>query len=180
MMLLELINGNDNKRQSTAFVLLLEKMEKRVDFACEIWDLLLEDLSSFDVQRRARAGQMLSYLAISDSDERMLEDFYKIWTLTYDQNYTIASQVLQSTWRIGLCGGKQQNLLIEAYKMRFEEALKKGSTNEWIRYTLIENLWKLYTINQDELVRVLVKRFVKMELQSKSENKFAKSRQFNY
>lgn len=175
MMLLELVNGHNKRRQSTAFVLLLEKMENRVDFVYEMWDLLIKDLSSVDVQRRARAGQMLSYLAISDSDERMLEDFYKIWSMTYDQNCVIARQVLQSTWRIGLSGKKQQNLLMKAYALRFEEALKMGSTNEWICYVLIENLWQLYTINQDESVRMLVKRFVKMELQSKSEIAFAKN-----
>lgn len=174
MMLLELVNGNDKNRQNTAFVLLLEKMEKRIDFAYEIWGLLIEDLSSVDVQSRARAGQMLSYLAISDSDKRMLEDFYKIWSVTYDKNSIIARKVLQSTWRIGLSGKKHQNLLMKAYELRFEETLKIGSANEWIRYILIENLWKLYTINQDESVRMLVKRFVKMELQSKSENPFAK------
>ena len=65
---------------------------------------------------RARAAQILCALAAkSDPEERVLEDFLKIWAVTYDDQSATARHALQAIWKIGQAGQVQRDLVVSYF-----------------------------------------------------------------
>lgn len=71
----ENLEAKDKNLQLEAFQHIIEATKYEVDWAYEVWDQLNAWLADPDNHRRARAGQILAGLAISDPDKRMLNDF---------------------------------------------------------------------------------------------------------
>ena len=69
------LEGEDKDKQYSAFMSIMEKVESEVNWAYEVWDMLLAWLKDKDNHRRARAAQFLAGLAISDPEQRILRDF---------------------------------------------------------------------------------------------------------
>jgi hypothetical protein len=89
---------------------LLAVTDKEVDWVNEVWDILLEWLTDRDKDRRSRSAQFLSNLALSDPEKRILNDFSKLWTVTYDPKFITARHTLQNIWKVGLSGPEQSML----------------------------------------------------------------------
>lgn len=168
-MLVQLADEEDWETRNKAFLLLIETVNKKVDWAYEVWDKLVDDLSSSNMELRLRAGQLLSYLAISDSEQRILEIFPEIWDITYDLDYESSLDLFQSTWKIGLAGAEQKNILFQAYEERFQETLKDSeNNNELVRFYILKNLMKLYEQLQDKKTENLIQKLLYLE----SENRY--------
>lgn len=71
------VESTDKTKQYEAFISIMEVTKKEVDWAYEVWDILIAHLTHSDAHKRARAAQFLSHLAISDSEGRMLDDFFE-------------------------------------------------------------------------------------------------------
>ncbi len=104
-----------------AFVELMAAAEEPVDWSYDVWDQMVEDLTHKQGSKRAFAAQMLARLAISDPDERMLDDFAALAAVMRDDKPVTARHTLQSIWRVGLAGSKQKDLVIDALVKRFRE-----------------------------------------------------------
>jgi len=83
-------------------------MKKEIAWAFEVWDHLLEDLSSRDNHKSSRAAPFLAHLAISDSDKRLIKDFPVLWELTKDPEFVTAGHFLQSIRRVELTGNNSR------------------------------------------------------------------------
>ncbi len=108
---------------------LFQIAEEPVDWAYEVWDSLLRDLSHEDHHKRSFSAQMLTRLAISDPDRRMLRDFPAMSAVMRDERFVTARHTLQSLWRVGLAGPDRAALVVEALETRFAECSseKNGS-----------------------------------------------------
>src|SRR5215204_4947326 len=71
------------------------KMDKTVDWAYEAWDEIVANLSHKDNHNTAIAAQILSNLAKSDPENRILKDFDKLLTVTKDERFVTARHGLQ-------------------------------------------------------------------------------------
>lgn len=172
-MLFDLLEESDKETQYKAFVLLLEAMEEKVNWTYEVWDDLVEDLSSIDNHKRARAGQFLSYLAISDPEKRIVKDFSKVWKVTYDERFVTARHTLQASWRIGLAGEEQKELLLNHYKRRFKEA-ENEKNDTMIRSDITKNLKQLYEVLQDVKIKEMSLKLIDKEQDLKYRKKYEK------
>lgn len=140
-MLLEMVEQGKRECQLTAFILLLEKSENRVDWSYEVWARLLLNLKSPDLYQRIGASQLLCYLSISDPEKRILQSFQDIWQCTYVPDQELAESVLRATWKIGLAGPDQRNILLQAYEERFKALCRSGNkVDQSICWTIMENL----------------------------------------
>ncbi len=79
-------SGDKNERYE-AYLYILKVTDQKVDWAYEVWDQLLEDLTHKDSHQRSRAAQYLANLAISDPEMRIMKDFPKLWKVTYDEKF---------------------------------------------------------------------------------------------
>ena len=166
------LESPDKEIQYEAYKNLLSVTEKEVEWAYEVWDEFLQDLSNKDNHKRSRAAQFLSNLAISDPEKRILNDFPSLWEVTKDPKFVTARHSLQSIWRVGLAGGKQQELLINHFTDRFRNC-KEEKNHTLIRYDIIQGFRNLY----DELKKVEIKQIsldlIATEEDSKYQKKYA-------
>src|SRR5574337_852756 len=140
---LDNIRSEDGQLQNKAYSFLMEGTEKPVEWAYEAWDELLEGLTHKDNHVRAIAAQLLANLAKSDPKGRMLKDFDELLAVTKDERFVTARHCLQSLWKVGLAGKKQQQLVMNGLEQRFRECVKEKN-GTLIRYDIIVDLRNLY------------------------------------
>ena len=135
------LRSEDRELQNKAFFHILKLTEKPVEWTYEVWDKMLEGLSHKDNHVRAISAQ-------SDPNGRMLKDFDKLLAVTKDERFVTARHCMQSLWKIGVVGIKQQTLLVDSLAGRFEECIieKNGTL---IRYDILQSLRNVYDAVKD-------------------------------
>lgn len=137
------LEAEDKNVQYEAFQALLQETKSEVTWVYEVWDELVDGLSSKNNHTRSRCAQFLSQLAISDSEKRILVDFPKLWAVTKDPKFVTARHSLQSIWRVGLAGEEQKEMVMDHLVDRFEQCHdeKNGTL---IRSDILQSLRYLY------------------------------------
>lgn len=153
-----------------ALVGLWEMTEKPVTWAYDVWDQLLSDLTHRDAHKRAFAAQLLTRLAISDPDGRMLNDFPKVAAVMKDEKTVTARHTLQSLWRVGLAGPKQKTMLLEALEKRFLECPQEKA-GRLVRTDVVTALARLFKATGDETIEARGSALVDAETDEKSRKK---------
>ena len=142
----------DKDERYEAYQFILNTTDQQVDWAYEVWDQLLEDLTHKDNHQRSRAAQYLANLAISDPEKRIMKDFPKLWEVTKDEKFVTARHSLQSIWRVGVAGPAQKDMVMEYLKERFQTCVEEKNFT-LIRHDIIQNMKNLYDYFQDEVVK---------------------------
>jgi hypothetical protein len=166
------IHSADRHEQGAAYAYLLEATKRPVDWAYEVWDELLEDLSHKDNRLRSIAAQLLCNLAKSDPRGRVLKDFGKVLAVTKDPSFVTARHALQSLWHVGVVGNKQQAKVVSGLSARFREgAAEKNGT--LVRYDIVQGLRRLYDAVKDEGIRKRALALIATEKDPKYRAKYA-------
>ncbi|MTT30826.1 hypothetical protein GMB86_02205 [Terrilactibacillus sp. BCM23-1] len=167
----ENLEAKNKEVQYEAFNHILEAIKNKVDWSYDVWDQLVNWLTDPDNHRRSRAAQFLAGLAISDPEQRMLNDFLALWEVTKDPKFVTARHALQSIWKVGLAGQKQKTMVIDHFTDRF-----KNGTNEknytLIRYDMIQGLKNLYDAVKDEQIKQKAMELIELEEDSKYRKKY--------
>lgn len=162
----------DKERQNQAYYNLLAVTEHPVDWAYQAWDELLAALRHKDNHIRSIASQVLSNLAKSDPEGRMLTDFDALLAVTKDERFVTARHCLQSLWKIGTAGEAQRRRVVDGLTQRFHESTnEKNST--LIRYDILEGLRRLYDATGDESIRERAFALIETEQDEKYRKKYA-------
>jgi hypothetical protein len=169
---LDNIRSTDGALQTRSFLYLLDITERPVSWAYEAWDELVAGLTHKDNHVRAISSQLLANLAKSDPKGRILRDFNKLLAVTKDERFVTARHCLQSLWKVGAAGKKQQKALLEGFKQRFEECQAEKNCT-LIRYDLIRGLRDLYDATTDELVKETALVLIETETDLKYRKKYA-------
>ena len=82
--------SDDRALQNQAFLSVIKLTGHPVDWAYEVWDELLANLSHKDNHNRAIAAQVLCNLAKSDPGNRMLKDLPRLLAVTRDERFVTA------------------------------------------------------------------------------------------
>src|SRR6516225_2095591 len=156
------LRSPDPDRQNYAFQSLLKATDSPVDWAYEVWDDLLRTLSDGDNRQRSIAAQVLSNLAKSDSQQRMLKDLSALLKVTKDERFVTARHCLQSLWKVGIAGEPQRKALLKGLAVRFQEcSAKKNCT--LIRYDILVVLRRVFDLVDDEEIRLAAERLMATE-----------------
>ncbi|OGO09619.1 MAG: hypothetical protein A2Y61_02930 [Chloroflexi bacterium RBG_13_60_13] len=169
---LENLRSQDGDARYKAFNDVLKVTDKRVDWAYEVWDELIENLRDKDNHQRAIAAQVLCNLAKSDPQDRMLKDFGAILAVTKDERFVTARHCLQSIWKVGAAGKKQQKIVVDGLGSRFRECISEKNCT-LIRYDIIQGLRKLYEDVGDEKIKDKALELIDTEQDSKYRKKYA-------
>jgi hypothetical protein len=164
--------STDRDVQGAAYRALLEATYQPVHWAYDVWDELLAALKHKDNHVRAIAGQLLSGLAKSDPDKRMLKDFAALLAVTKDERFVTARHTLQSLWKVGVAGKEQQQVYVDGLVERFAEcAAEKNCTT--IRYDIEESLRNAYDVVHDDAIRDKGLALIDAEPDAKYRKKYA-------
>lgn len=168
---LDAIRSTDGAARTRAYFAALEITEQPVDWAYEVWDDLLTMLKHKDNHQRTIAAQLLSNLAMSDPEQRMLKDFNAVLSVTRDVRTVTARHSLQSIWKIGTVGEPQQQLVVDGLAQRFHEcSTEKNCT--LIRYDISKAMRKLYDAVQDQSIRATTLALIATETDTKYRIKY--------
>ena len=166
------IRSEDGDAQNKAFIDIINLTDKPVDWAHEVWDEMIYGLTDKDNHVRAISAQVLSNLAKSDLKNRMLEDFDKLLEVTKDERFVTARHCLQSLWKVGAAGKKQQKVYMDGLERRFKECIteKNGTL---IRYDILQSMRNVYHTAKDEKIREKALELIETEEDLKYRKKYA-------
>lgn len=171
--LFQQLKSDDRELQMTALEEIMLELHEEVNWAYEVWDELREWMKEEDPDKRSAGAQLLAGLAISDPQDRILEDFSLLWEITYEQKLIAARQALQSVWRVGLGGEEQLSLVLHHMTERF--ALTDETNYELIRYDIITGLRLLYDFTEEEVVKETAEQLIEMEEEESYKKKYRKA-----
>ena len=163
--------SKDKEERYQAYHNILEATEQKVDWAYEVWDQLLEDLTHNDNHQRSRAAQYLANLAKSDPERRMLSDFSRVWEVTYDEKFVTARHSLQAIWKVGLAGKEQEEMVIKHMVDRFKNC-KDEKNYTLIRSDIIQNMRNLFDHLHDEKIKQTAMELIEMVDDKKYQKKY--------
>ena len=163
---------DDRVRQNQAYNYILEATDKPVNWAYEVWDELLANLSHKDNHNRAIAAQILSNLAKSDPKNRILKDFDKLLAVTKDERFVTARHCMQSLWKVGVAGNKQKKIYMEGLERRFKECITEKNCT-LIRYDILQSMRNIYDAAKDEKIRDRALELIGTEEELKYRKKYA-------
>jgi hypothetical protein len=169
---LDNIRSEDGQTQFKAYDYLMKETEKPVDWAYEAWDEIVDGLTHKDNHVRAITSQILTQLAISDPMGRIFKDFDKLLNVTRDEKFVTARHCLQSLWKVGLAGKKQQKLVADGLEMRFHECISEKNCT-LIRYDIIVNLRNLYNATTSNEIKEKALELIDLEQDLKYKKKYA-------
>lgn len=158
--------------QNKAYFALIEKTDKPVDWAYEVWDELFEGLKHKDNHIRAISAQILSNLAKSDPKARMLKDFGKLLAVTKDERFVTARHCLQSLWKVGVVGKKQQAVYMDGLAKRFKNCISEKNAS-LIRYDILVSMRNVYNEVKNETIREKALALIASEKDVKNQKKCA-------
>src|SRR3954470_11414370 len=92
------LKSTDKERQNRAYEGLLETTAEPVEWAYQAWDDLLWLMAEGDGRQRSIAGQLLSNLAKSDPELRIVRDAERMFAVTRDERFVTARHVLLALW----------------------------------------------------------------------------------
>jgi len=164
--------SSDRDLQNQAFTAILKATDKPVDWAYEVWDEVVANLSHPDNHNRAIAAQVLCNLAKSDPKGRILKDFDALLAVTRDERFVTARHCLQVLWKVGAAGKKQQKRLVDGLAVRFAECTTEKNCT-LIRYDISQSLRNLYDATHDETVRERALELIETEPDLKYRKKYA-------
>jgi len=166
------LRSSDRDRQNRAFQSLLHATQQPVEWAYEVWDELLRTLTDGDNRQRAIAAQVLSSLAKSDPNERMLKDFGALLAVTKDERFVTARHCLQSLWKVAVAGERQRNVVVKGLVRRFKECAKEKNCT-LIRYDILAVFRRVYDATGDALLRSTAEALIAIEKDLKYRKKYA-------
>lgn len=165
------LQNKDAERRYQSFQCLIKLTQKPVDWAYEVWNDLLLMLETGDNHQRAIAAQLLSGLAKSDPEERMLLDLDKLIAVTHDKRFVTARHSLQSLWKVGTASNGIQKKLLITLSKRFKEA-KNEKNCTLIRYDILEVLRRIYNHLPDEELKKMAIELIRTEEDPKYVKKY--------
>ena len=165
--------SEDRLLQNKAFLYILKATDKPVDWAYEVWDELLANLSHKDNHNRAIAAQVLCNLAKSDPRNRMLKDFDILLAVTKDERFVTARHCMQALWKVGAVGKKQRKILVDGLESRFKECITEKNCT-LIRSDILQSLRNVYDAVKDETIRDKALALIETEEDIKYRKKYAR------
>lgn len=170
--LLSNLTEHDRHIQFRSYEELIKIIKEPVDWTYSVWEQLIKALTYNNAYVRAQAVQILCALAAkSDPEERVLEDFMKIWAITYDEEEVAAIQSLQSIWQIGLAGQVQRDLVVSHLARRFYTCVDEKQLTV-IRYEIIVALKKMFDKTDDRKLITIANNLIEKEQDMKSKRKY--------
>jgi hypothetical protein len=102
----------------------------------------------------------------------MLKDFDALLAVTKDERFVTARHCMQSLWKVGVAGKKQQKRLVDGLAGRFQECRAEKNCT-LIRYDILQSLRNVYDAVKDEKIREKAVELIETEEDLKYRKKYA-------
>ncbi len=171
---LEHLHSDDPDLRYKAFLYVIDITHQVVDWSYEVWDDLIKQLTHKNPHQRAIAAHVLSNLAKSDPQQKMLGDLNKVFEVTRDEKFVTARHTLQSTWKIAAASDALKEEVINILEERFIMCISEKN-GTLIRYDIIEVLKNLYHEIPDPAIKEKAFALIALEENEKYQKKYRNS-----
>ena len=168
---LDNLHSEDPQLRYTSFQFIINLTNQPVDWAYDIWDDLLTLTKTGDNHKRTIAVQLLSNLAKSDPEQKLLNDLGELMKVTKDEKFVTARHSLQCLWKIGIVNDNLKAKLVTALNNRFKECIIEKNCN-LIRYDIVVLFRKIFDINPDEKLKATALKLIQTEEDEKYQKKY--------
>jgi hypothetical protein len=104
--------------------------------------------------------------------EKILKDFDKLLEVTKkDERFVTARHCLQSLWKVGVAGKKQQKVYMDGLEKRFKECVKEKNAS-LIRYDILVSMRNVYNEVKDEAIKEKALALIETEKDIKYQKKY--------
>jgi len=146
------LHSKDAQLRYASFQYIMNLTKLPVDWAYDVWDDMLALTKTGDNHQRTIAVQVLSSLAKSDPDQRMLKDIGKLFAVTKDEKFVTARHSLQCLWKVAIVNKEFQKKVMDDLSKRFKECINEKNCT-LIRYDISEVFRKIYDEVPDEKIK---------------------------
>ena len=168
---LDNLHSKDANSRYESFQYVIKLTQQPVDWAYDVWNDLLLMLIQGDNHQRSIAAQLLSNLAKSDPENRMLQDVDKIFIVTRDEKFVTARHSLLALWKIAIVNQPLQKKIMDYLTHRYTtSAGEKNCT--LIRYDIMEVMRKIYNNTNDATITATALALIETEEDPKYRKKY--------
>lgn len=166
------LQSKDADERYAAYKYVINLTKEPVDWAYQVWDDMLQLLHNGDNHQRSIAAQVLSSLAKSDPEERMLKDLHHLIAATKDEMFVTARHSLQSLWMVAVASDELKKKVVDQLSKRFNECTKEKNST-LVRYDILEVFRKIYNEQPDEKLKNKCVALIDTEEDPKYKKKYA-------
>jgi hypothetical protein len=166
------LHSKDADERYAAFQAIMTLTQQPVGWAYEVWEELLALLRSKDNHQRTIGVQVLSSLAVSDPQGRLLADLDRLMEVTRDERFVTARHSLQCLWKVGVASKALRKELTDRLSRRYHKCRNEKNAT-LIRYDIIEVLRKIYDQRPDQQVQATALTLMESEADPKYRKKYA-------
>jgi hypothetical protein len=156
------LKSSDKDRQNHAYQALIVMTDAPVSWAYDVWDELLRLIAMGDNRQRSIAGQLLSNLAKSDPEQRIIKDSAALIELTKDERFVTARHCLLSLWKVAILSDRHRQTIADGLSRRFKESTSEKNYT-LIRYDIQCVFKKIYDLTGDQQLRAKAEDLIKLE-----------------
>ena len=149
---LDNLHSKDANSRYESFQYVIKLTQQPVDWAYDVWNDLLLMLIQGDNHQRSIAAQLLSNLASSDPENRMLQDVDKIFIVTRDEKFVTARHSLLALWKIAIVNQSLQKKIMGYLTHRYTTSIAEKNCT-LIRYDIMEVMRKIYNNTNDATIK---------------------------
>lgn len=148
----ELINRlelKNNKIRKQALDIILDLTLNQVDWIYDYWDIFVKKLNSNNSYQRTIGMLVISNLALSDKEDRIVEHIDKYLAMMEDEKFITSRQTIQSSYKIALIKPAVREFVIEYLLKMFTNNIHLKSHANLVRRDIINSLCKIYKVNAE-------------------------------
>ncbi|HMB25133.1 MAG: hypothetical protein ACM33V_02065 [Chloroflexota bacterium] len=146
---IENLASTDDKIRLEALQNLLKITEFKVDWAYEVWDLLLEKLEHENSYQRSIGIMLLCNLAKSDLENRLGVSLDRLLVHTKDEKFITSRQCIQNLWKVAAANKLNREKVVRHLEKRFTECVNEKHYN-LLRQDAIQSMISLYGHEGDD------------------------------
>jgi len=167
-----MLTTQDANARYESFQHLIKASNEKTDWAYEVWDELIANTQAPNNHLRTLAVQLLSNLAKSDVEQRLLTAIDKLVAVTRDEKFVTARQSLLSLWKVGIAYKPLQQIVTDKLEARYNECeTEKNYT--LIRFDIITVIKRIFDHVQDEGLKKQSFAMINREANEKYKIKYA-------
>ncbi len=163
---IEELSSTDDKIRMDALQATLKLTESKVDWAYEIWDLLLEKLEHENSYQRSIGIMLLCNLAKSDVENRLADSLDRLLVHTRDEKFITSRQCIQNVWKIAAANKSNREKVLKHLEKRFVECASEKHSN-LLRQDIIQSTLALQKAEKDDALLIRVRALIAKEQEPK-------------
>lgn len=169
--LYEKLNLKEDTERYPAFQQLCLLSEYKVSWTYEVWDQLVEKMSSPNSYQRSIGAILLCNLSQSDPQGRMNNSLEKLLSLSKDEKFITSRLVLQNLWKPAWFEPALREHIVAHLIARFGECANEAHPN-LLRQDILQTLFTLAELTHDEALQQEALRLVESEPDPKNKKSY--------